>query len=141
MARPADVPGLLRILAFSAGATSTQTGSAGTVVRAAHAGQAAAGPRRIARFYLRSRFHWQHWQFRYLRWLWEHESGWNRYASNPYSGAYGIPQALPGSKMASAGPDWRTDARTQVLWGMTYIKDRYGSPYSAWQHEQSWGWY
>ena len=99
------------------------------------------GPRRVARFYLVSRFHWHRWQFRYLRRLWEHESGWNPYASNPYSGAYGIPQALPGSKMSSAGPNWRTDGATQVLWGMTYIRDRYGTPYRAWRHERLWGWY
>ena len=98
------------------------------------------GPRQVARALLRS-FGWQPWQFYYLDRLWVHESGWNRYAANPNSGAYGIPQAVPGNAMASAGPDWRWNARTQILWGMRYIRGRYGSPYGAWQHECSYGWY
>ncbi len=80
-------------------------------------------------------FRWTHWQFRYLNLLWMRESGWNRYAYNAASGAYGIPQAVPGSKMATAGPDWRSSARTQILWGMSYIKTRYVTPWRAWQHE------
>jgi len=97
-------------------------------------------PRQIARRMLRS-FHWSGWQFQWLNLLWSRESSWNVYASNPYSGAYGIPQAVPGSKMASAGPDWESSARTQIRWGLDYIKDRYGSPYAAWEHELSTGWY
>ena len=62
-------------------------------------------------------------------------------AENPSSGAYGIPQALPGSQMASAGADWQTSAATQIKWGLTYIQGRYGSPCGAWAHEQSNGWY
>jgi len=69
------------------------------------------------------------------------ESGWNVYAQNPSSGAYGIPQALPGSKMAAAGADWRTDGFTQLRWMMAYIASRYGSPNAAWAHEVSAGWY
>jgi hypothetical protein len=95
------------------------------------------GPRRIARSLL-ARFGWGHRQFRYLNWLWLHESGWNRHAANPYSGAYGIPQAVPGSKM---GRGWRWNARTQIRWGMRYIRDRYGSPRHAWLHEYWSGWY
>ena len=86
-------------------------------------------------------FHWSTAQYKYLNWLWSRESGWNPRAANPYSGAYGIPQADPGSKMASAGPNWRTNARTQIRWGMRYIKGRYGSPRNAWYHEASYGWY
>ena len=56
-------------------------------------------------------------------------------------GAYGIPQALPGSRMASAGPDWQTNAATQIRWGLQYIKSTYGSPCAAWDHEQATGWY
>ncbi len=97
-------------------------------------------PRQIARSLLR-RFHWRGWQFRYLDRLWEQESGWNRYAANPYSGAYGIPQADPGGVMASAGPGWRWNARTQIRWGLRYIRGRYGSPYWAWQHELVYNWY
>jgi hypothetical protein len=73
--------------------------------------------------------------------LWDNESGWNYQASNPTSGAYGIPQALPGSKMASAGADWQTDPDTQIRWGLGYIQASYGSPCGAWSHEQADGWY
>ena len=80
-------------------------------------------------------------QWKPLKWLWNRESGWNKYASNPYSGAYGIPQALPGNKMASAGNHWRTNATTQIRWGLRYIKSRYGRPRAAWNHSQAYGWY
>ena len=73
--------------------------------------------------------------------LWMRESGWYKYAYNPYSGAYGIPQAVPGSKMASAGANWRTNSRTQVRWGLGYIKSVYGWPRRAWYHELAYGWY
>ncbi|ADD40446.1 lytic transglycosylase domain-containing protein [Stackebrandtia nassauensis] len=72
--------------------------------------------------------------------LWDKESGWNEKASNP-SGAYGIPQALPGDKMASHGDDWQTNPDTQIRWGLDYIKGRYGDPCSAWDHSQANGWY
>jgi hypothetical protein len=84
---------------------------------------------------------WSSSQFSCLNSLWNEESGWNVYATNPSSGAYGIPQALPGSKMASAGPDWQTDAATQIRWGLTYIQSLYGSPCGAWAHEEADGWY
>jgi hypothetical protein len=87
------------------------------------------------------RFGWAHRQWTPLYKLWNRESSWNKYARNPYSGAYGIPQAVPGSKMASAGPNWRTNATTQIRWGMRYIKSRYGSPRRAWNHELAYGWY
>jgi hypothetical protein len=73
--------------------------------------------------------------------LWMGESGWRVTAENWSSGAYGIPQALPGSKMASAGADWRTSAATQITWGLGYIAERYGSPCGAWGFKQSHGWY
>jgi hypothetical protein len=72
--------------------------------------------------------------------LWNRESGWNVHASNP-SGAYGIPQALPGSKMSTAGPDWQNNYQTQIKWGMGYITGRYSTPCGAWGHSQSTGWY
>jgi len=97
-------------------------------------------PRQVAWRMLRH-FHWRHRQFKYLNWLWNRESSWNVHASNPYSGAYGIPQAVPGSKMSSAGRDWPNSARTQIRWGMRYIKSRYGSPSAAWAHECATGWY
>ena len=80
-------------------------------------------------------------QFSCLNDVWEKESGWNVSASNPSSGAYGIPQALPGDKMASAGPDWQTNAETQIKWGLQYIDSTYGSPCAAWSHEEADGWY
>jgi hypothetical protein len=73
--------------------------------------------------------------------LWMGESGWRVNAENTSSGAYGIPQALPGSKMATAGADWQTSAETQIEWGLGYIRDRYGSPCGAWGFKQSHGWY
>ena len=88
-----------------------------------------------------SQFGWSSSQFSCLQPLWAQESGWNIYASNPSSGAYGIPQALPGSKMASAGPDWQNNAATQIRWGLQYIQGNYGSPCGAWSHEQADGWY
>jgi hypothetical protein len=72
--------------------------------------------------------------------LWNRESGWVYNAENA-SGAYGIPQALPGSKMASAGADWLTDPTTQIKWGLGYIKSIYGTPCGAWDHEEADGWY
>lgn len=72
--------------------------------------------------------------------LWDRESGWNVNAHNS-SGAHGIPQALPGSKMASAGADWETNPATQIAWGLDYIGGRYGTPCGAWEHSESAGWY
>jgi hypothetical protein len=80
-------------------------------------------------------------EFPCLDQLFKKESGWNPKARNPSSGAYGIPQALPGSKMAVFGSDWETNAVTQIKWGLSYIKNRYGSPCAAWSHSQSTGWY
>lgn len=70
-------------------------------------------------------------EFDALIWVWEHESGWRWNAENPTSGAYGIPQSLPGDKMAAAGDDWRDNAATQIAWGLSYIKQRYQSPTGA----------
>ncbi|WP_026924892.1 lytic transglycosylase domain-containing protein [Glycomyces arizonensis] len=79
-------------------------------------------------------------QFGCLEALWSRESGWNEYAANSI-GAYGIPQALPGSKMSSEGDDWETNPVTQINWGLGYIEGRYGDPCSAWNHSESNGWY
>ena len=71
--------------------------------------------------------------------LWTEESAgtWSATVTDPLSGAYGIPQALPAGKMAAAGPDWRTSAATQVRWGLAYVRDRYGTPCAAWRFERS----
>jgi hypothetical protein len=84
---------------------------------------------------------WDSSQFGCLDDLWYGESKWDPFAENPYSGAYGIPQALPGYKMATAGPDWETNPATQIEWGLGYIQDRYGSPCAANDFKLSNGWY
>ncbi|MDX3519713.1 MULTISPECIES: transglycosylase SLT domain-containing protein [Streptomyces] len=71
----------------------------------------------------------------------DHESDWNIHATNASSGAYGLVQALPGSKMSSAGSDWKNNAATQIKWGVDYMKDRYGSPCGAWNFWQANNWY
>ena len=73
--------------------------------------------------------------------LWNRESGWNPNAHNKSSGAYGIPQSLPASKMSSEGSDYYTNGKTQIRWGLKYIKNRYGTPASAWAHSESHHWY
>jgi len=79
-------------------------------------------------------------QFSCLVNLWNRESGWNTHAYNP-SGAYGIPQALPGSKMSAFGADWQNDYRVQIQWGLSYIRGSYGSPCGAWAHSNAYNWY
>lgn len=84
---------------------------------------------------------WDYNQYSCLVKLWERESNWRWYAENRSSGAYGIPQSLPASKMASAGPDWRTNPETQIRWGLGYIDGRYGKPCSALAHSDKHNWY
>ncbi|MGH3500022.1 MAG: lytic transglycosylase domain-containing protein [Nocardioidaceae bacterium] len=100
---------------------------------------APADPRDIARSLLPS-YGWDSSQFGCLDELYLHESNWDYQATNPTSGAYGIPQALPGEKMAEYGADWRTNAKTQLEWGLAYIQGSYGSPCAAlsfWQSHNS----
>lgn len=73
--------------------------------------------------------------------IWTQESNWNVHADNPHSSAYGIPQALPGSKMATEGADWRNNPETQIRWGLQYIAKRYGTACSAWSFKRSHGFY
>jgi hypothetical protein len=80
-------------------------------------------------------------QWRFLDALWQRESGWNHLAENPSSGAYGIPQSLPATKMAVVGDDWRTNPETQIRWGLAYIAARYGTPERAWAHSERRNWY
>jgi hypothetical protein len=84
---------------------------------------------------------WGESQFSCLDKLWTRESRWRVNADNPTSSAYGIPQALPGVRMAAYGSDWRTNPVTQIKWGLDYIEDAYGSPCDAWAHSQAKGWY
>ncbi|WP_157377040.1 hypothetical protein [Agromyces sp. Root1464] len=88
-----------------------------------------------------ARYGWGSGEYQCLLKLWTRESSWRADAYNASSGAYGIPQSLPGSKMASAGADWRTNAATQIEWGLSYIADRYGAPCGAWAHSERFNWY
>ena len=97
-------------------------------------------PRTIARALL-AEFGFSEDQFGCLDSLWTRESNWTVNADNPSSSAYGIPQALPGSKMSTAGADWATNPVTQIRWGLGYIEDRYGSPCGAWAASERQGWY
>ncbi|WP_329168297.1 hypothetical protein OG709_29875 [Streptomyces sp. NBC_01267] len=99
----------------------------------------ATGPAQTAARQMLGEFGWGDSQWAPLKALWQHESGWRVNAQNPNSPAYGIPQALPGSKMASVGSDWRTNPLTQIKWGLGYIKGRpdYGSPAEAWSKWQA----
>jgi hypothetical protein len=138
---------------------AAQTARHARKVRKARAAKAAAAARRahaaasrsstrtysgnargIARSMMASRYGWGANQFSCLNSLWNRESGWNVHAANP-SGAYGIPQALPGSKMSTKGGDWRDNPATQIAWGLSYVQASYGSPCSAWSAFQSKGWY
>ena len=96
--------------------------------------------KRFAQTYMASKYGWCGGQFVCLVNLWNRESGWRVNAHNP-SGAHGIPQALPGSKMSSAGKNWYSDPQIQIKWGLRYILQRYGSPCSAFSHSNRTGWY
>jgi hypothetical protein len=98
-------------------------------------------PRSIARSMMTERYGWGSGEFSCLDTLWEHESSWDPHAENPSSGAYGIPQALPGSKMSAYGADWQSSPVTQIEWGLAYIRQSYASPCGAWSVWQSKGWY
>jgi septal ring factor EnvC (AmiA/AmiB activator) len=124
--------------------------AAAAAAAAANGGDVGAPPpgvvvdRAAAKAYAASRmgaYGWGSDQFRCLDLLWTRESSWRADAYNASSGAYGIPQSLPGSKMASAGADWRTNAATQINWGLGYIDARYGSPCAAWAHSEAVNWY
>lgn len=98
-------------------------------------------PRDIARQLMKNKYGWGKSEFSCFNNIIMRESMWKLTATNTSSGAYGIPQALPGRKMASAGSDWRTNPATQIRWGLTYVKDRYGTPCGAWGFKSSHGWY
>ncbi|WP_425956158.1 G5 domain-containing protein [Xylanimonas sp. McL0601] len=116
----------------SGSGSSTSSGSSGPTM--------SGSPRAIGQQLAAARG-WTGSQWQCLDSLFQRESGWNPNAQNPSSGAYGIPQALPGSKMGSVASDWRTNAATQITWGLNYIAGTYGTPCGAWGHSQSSGWY
>ena len=98
-------------------------------------------PKEIARQILKNKYGYGSSQFSCFNNIIMRESMWKVNATNSSSGAYGIPQALPGSKMATIASDWRTNPATQIIWGIEYMKDRYGSPCAAWGFKSSHGWY
>lgn len=99
------------------------------------------GSNRALGYQLMIEFGFPEGQWAYLDALWQRESGWNHLADNPTSSAYGIPQSLPGTKMAVVGSDWRTNPETQINWGLAYVGARYGTPQKAWEHSEAVGWY
>jgi hypothetical protein len=99
------------------------------------------GAKQSAREIMASQYGWGADQFQCLDSLWTKESGWNYQAVNPSSGAFGIVQAWPADKLATAGADWRTNAATQIKWGLEYISASYGTPCAAWGHSQALNWY
>ena len=120
---------------------SSSAGSSASADSSASAGSySGTDPRSIARAMVAARG-WSSGQFDCLNALWTKESNWDPYAQNPSSGAYGIPQALPGSKMGTVAGDWRTNPETQITWGLNYIAGRYGTPCAAWSHSQAVNWY
>jgi hypothetical protein len=98
-------------------------------------------PRGIAASMAASQYGWGADEFGCLDALWTRESGWDPHAQNPSSGAYGIPQALPGSKMGAYGSDWADNPTTQIRWGLAYISGSHGTPCGAWSEFRSQGWY
>ena len=138
--QPASQPTTQQAAVASPTSTSTSTPTPSATPKATPSPAPSGSPQSIAQSMLKS-FGWSSSQFSCLKPLWQHESSWSVSASNSSTGAYGIPQAAPGSKMASAGPDWKTNASTQIKWGLGYIKSTYGSPCAAWSHEQADGWY
>ncbi|MBT2518971.1 hypothetical protein [Agromyces sp. ISL-38] len=118
-----------------------QAEEAAAAAQALALGNTPDGARATARSLAAATYGWGDSQFQCLDQLWQKESGWSYTAYNASSGATGIPQSLPGSKMATAGSDWETNATTQVTWGLDYIARAYGTPCSAWSHSQSMNWY
>jgi uncharacterized protein YabE (DUF348 family) len=128
-------------VASSSGSSSGGTSSGGSAAASAPAKSYPVGGNRAIGQQMAAARGWTGSQWTCLEKLWTKESGWNHLAANPSSGAYGIPQALPGSKMGSAGSDWRTNPATQIEWGLGYIAGRYGTPCGAWSHSQAVNWY
>lgn len=133
-------------LAIDARILTKRTADAVAAAAAAKAAEAAwlltpAGAQATAHSMAASRYGWGDDQFGCLVSLWTKESGWNVNSYNADSGATGIPQALPGEKMATIAADWQTNPATQIAWGLGYIASSYGTPCAAWSHSQSNNWY
>lgn len=123
--------------AAKAAAERKAAAEAAEAARKLAAGNTVAGAKATASSLASSEYGWGADQFQCLDNLWTKESGWNYQAVNANGGATGIPQALPGSKMATIAADWRTNATTQITWGLQYISSAYGTPCAAWGHSQA----
>lgn len=123
------------------GERAAQAARAARDKRASRATVRTGDPRRVAASIAVTRYGWRSAELDCLDALWTRESGWDATAANPSTGAYGIPQALPGSKMSAFGADWRTNPVTQITWGLDYVSDVYGSPCGAWKAFRAKGWY
>ncbi|WP_174776772.1 MULTISPECIES: hypothetical protein [Cryobacterium] len=136
-----------RVAAEAAAVAAAQAAAQAAAAEAARAqsvaaGNTPAGARATAQAMAASQYGWGADQFSCLNQLWQKESEWQYDAVNSNGGATGIPQALPGNKMATAGSDWATNATTQIAWGLGYIKaSSYGTPCAAWSHSQANNWY
>ena len=128
-------------VSFSRGGFEIVAGNKVVKLFVADAGVPSVGSSQAFARNLSAQLGWGQDQYSCLVKLWTRESHWNALAQNSGSGAYGIPQALPGSKMASEGSDWMTNPQTQIRWGLKYIGGRYKTPCTALVHSNDYGWY
>ena len=128
-------------ISFKRGGWSIVTGDEAAAIYVANAATPETGTIKEFAFELIQSLSWGRDQYSCLVALWERESNWRWDALNKNSGAYGIPQSLPGRKMAEMGSDWVTNPETQVRWGVNYIKNRYGAPCGAMAHSNKFNWY
>lgn len=135
--RDADAKVAAAAAAAAAQKAAAERAAAAEAARKQAAANTPAGAKATASSLAASQYGWGADQFQCLDNLWTKESGWNYQAVNANGGATGIPQALPGSKMATIAADWRTNATTQITWGLQYISQSYGTPCAAWAHSQA----
>jgi hypothetical protein len=128
-------------ISYSRGGFNIVTGDDAAAMFVEAAGAPESGTAKAYAFDLLTSMNYGDDQYSCLVKLWERESNWRHTARNKSSGAYGIPQSLPATKMATEGPDYLTNPETQIRWGVKYIKGRYGSPCGALAHSDKLGWY
>jgi hypothetical protein len=128
-------------ISFERGGWAIVTGDEAAAIYVANAATPETGSIKEFAYSLVNKNNWGRDQYSCLVALWERESNWRWDAMNKSSGAYGIPQSLPGRKMAEMGADWVTNPETQVRWGISYIKSRYGAPCGAMAHSNKFNWY
>ena len=128
-------------ISFERGGWAIVTGDEAAAIYVANAATPETGSIKEFAYSLVNKNNWGRDQYSCLVALWERESNWRWDAMNKSSGAYGIPQSLPGRKMAEMGADWATNPETQVRWGISYIKSRYGAPCGAMAHANKFNWY